>query len=521
MHAKNKNETEEDCTIYTESDKRVGGSRCNLNSRMSTTSSREKISIAATAFTINIQMTMDFRSLHSNPNPICQTKFQIKQYAVIAPLDNPPHPMSLRTFAAGLGAWALLNAVVLAVTLAVSMATKWKAVHVHPEPIIKQVTVVVPGQVVEQIVFEEPPPDARLEVMRQRARGLKGRSSELSEALSASEQQQASVAAELQQQVDSLERNVNMLGHIRPEKQQLQYQYDKVDLQYLEEILHQPYLHGIQPQAQLQLMLDHAVLALETLKSSNVDWTNAEFDAVLNSPFVRNPSVNRDAQSCPPPADGMELNPNVARQHHLNTKIATVAALLKTRNDPTEWIGILTNSPTIRRTLDDETFEAIENLPVPQATEELEVEILEVDEAANTCIDKAKVDAMVQSALKDPTHMNDILTRMVRELDPTEANLIFDARLGMPGTTVVPSPQKVNLRQILDSGLTKWTAQQLDGVWDLLSGHNDFLDGMIDQWLESHPDSTVGQFVVGQMLWVAGAVSVPKLFQTKAGMLTN
>ena len=88
-------------------------------------------------------------------------------------------------------------------------------------------------------------------------------------------------------------------------------------------------------------------------------------------------------------------------------------------------------------------------------------------------------------------------------------------------TIVVPSPHKIYLRQILDSGLTKWSAQQLDKVWELLSGHNDFVDGMIDQWLESHPDSTVGQFVLGQMLSIAGAVSVPKLFQTKAGMLIN
>jgi hypothetical protein len=341
--------------------------------------------------------------------------------------------------------------------------------------------------------------------MSQLARDLKSRSSELSEALSASEQQHEALAEDLQQQLDSLERNVNMLGHTRPEKQHLTDEYDKVDIQYLAEFLHQPYLHGIQSQTQLELMLNRATFTLETLKSSNVDWANAELDALLNGPFVRNVSADREAPSCPPPADEMTLAPDVARQHHLNAKIASVAALLKTRYDPTEWYNILTNSPTILHTLQDETREAIANLPVAQATEELDVQkTVEDDEPTNKCIDKANVVTMVQSAPKDPTHMNDILTRMVRELDPMETNLIFDARLGMPGTTiVVPSSQKLNLRQILDSGLTKWSAQQLDKVWELLSGHNDFVDGMIDQWLESHPDSTVGQFVLGQMLSIA------------------
>lgn len=385
----------------------------------------------------------------------------------------------------------------------------WIWNSVHPAP-VERTPIVVPGKVIEQSIEEESQPDSRVEEIIQTIEKLRNCSLNLTLRLSASEEQQALVVSKVIQRVQLLQYNSNLVGSKRPEKREIEF--EKPDLIALEALFSQQSITET-PSDTLQELFHRALTSLAAVKSSNVDW--AQLDEILNTQRKRSYTVARDPPVCPATAE-IKLKPDVARQYHVHAKVNTMRSLLGVRQDPNQLIHTLKKSTKITRMIQ-------EMLPILQDVPSSHHYLAEHQRSPDddVCVDKESVGTMVQGALKDSSQMNDLLASMVKDLDPNEKNLIFDAILGLSGEAVVPPKETINLRQLLDGGLTKWLSRQFDGLMDLLSGYNDFFDGSIDQLLEKNPDLTVGKILLGQVMDFAGRVSVPKYFQTKAGVLID
>lgn len=415
-----------------------------------------------------------------------------------------PEPTARRAAAKGLSLLFIANVLI-------SMGyLLWIWDSVHPAP-MERTPIVVPGKVIEQSIEDESQPDSLVEEMIQTIDKLRNRSLNLTLRLSASEEQQALVVSKVIQRVQLLQHNTNMIGSKRPEKREIEF--EKPDLIALEALLSQQSITET-PSDTLQELFHLALTSLAAVKSSNVDW--AQLDAIINTQRERNYNVARDPPVCPATAE-IKLKPDVARQYHVHAKIITMRSLLGVRQDPNQLIHTLKKSTKITRMIQEEMIPILQD--VPSSHHYLAEHQRTPDDGV--CVDKESVGTMVQGALKDSSQMNDLLASMVKDLDPNEKNLIFDAILGLSGEAVVPPKETINLRQLLDGGLTKWISRQFDGFMDLLSGYNDFFDGSIDQLLEKNPDLTVGKILLGQVMDFAGRVSVPKYFQTKAGVLID
>lgn len=418
----------------------------------------------------------------------------------------------LRAVIKGLFVLMILNAFCVVALVARSVALNWNSVF--PEPILQQVTIQVPGKVIEQVIEQESLPDDRLQQMEETVLRLKVQTTLISAAIVAGDTQQNSTISEMTHQLALLQHNVKMLGNKRPPAKQ-EMEYENSNLLALQTLLHEPSIAGI-PSVTLNEMLQKALQALDAMKSiRTVDW--AQVDAILNVEYKRDNNFTRELRKCPSAAT-IELDQNVARQSHRKGKLVSMISLLDERRSPNALINTLMTSQTILQIIKEGMIQSIQ--------EESQSRTLVEEEKDDTivngiCVDNDNVNHMVQGALTDSSNMNHFLTHIVQELDPNEKNLIFDAMLGVPGGIIMSPKQNRNLRQLLDNGVTKWTAKQLDAVLDLLSGYNDFVDVTFDQLMEQHPDSTMGQIFVGQLLELAGGVTVPNLFHTKAGILMH
>jgi hypothetical protein len=418
----------------------------------------------------------------------------------------------LRAVIKGLFFLMILNAFYFVALVARSVALNWNSVF--PEPILQQVTIQLPGKVIEQVIEQESLPNDRLQQTEETVLRLKVQTTLLSAAIVAGDTQQNSTISEMTHQLALLQHNVKMLGNMRPPAKQ-EMEYENSNLLALQTLLHEPSIAGI-PSVTLNEMLQKALQALDAMKSiQTVDW--AQVDAILNVEYKRDNNFTRELRECPSAAT-IELDQNVARQSHRKGKLVSMTSRLDERRSPNALINTLMTSQTILQIIKEGMIQSIQ--------EESQSRTLVEEEKDDTivngiCVDNDNVNHMVQGALTDSSNMNHFLTHIVQELDPNEKNLIFDAMLGVPGGIIISPKQNRNLRQLLDNGVTKWTAKQLDGVLDLLSGYNDFVDATFDQLMEQHPDSTMGQILVGQILELAGGVTVPNLFHTKAGILMH
>lgn len=420
----------------------------------------------------------------------------------------------LRAVSKGFFSLLILNAFYFVALVTRSVALNWNSVF--PEPILQQVTIHVPGKVIEKVIEQESLPDGRLQQMEETVVRLKQQSSLLSDAIIAGDTQQKSEISEMTQQLELLQHRVNMLGNKRPQAKQ-DTKHEISNLFALQTLLHEPSIART-PSVTLNEMLQKALQALETMKSvQTVDW--AQVDATLNVEYKRDNNVTRESPVCPN-ADTIDLDQNVARQSHRKGKLVSMTALLDERRSTNALINTLMTSQTIHQIIKEGALrysqEELQSQPLPHVIEETDDTLVH-----DICVDDDNVNLMIQGALTDSSNMNQFLTNIVQELDPNEKNLIFDAMLGVPGGTIISPKRNRNLRQLLDNGMTKWTAKQLDGVLDLLSGYNDFVDTTFDQLMEKNPDLTMGQIVLGQILELAGGVTVPDLFHTKAGILMH
>lgn len=149
-------------------------------------------------------------------------------------------------------------------------------------------------------------------------------------------------------------------------------------------------------------------------------------------------------------------------------------------------------------------------------------------EVPDICVQKSQAIAWTKVGLDAIRQDQDVRSLLLRELQKDNINvtgIILDAplRLTPAPFDALAVPESVNLRQLLDTPLTKQAATWINQLIDLAGGHSDIVDRWIDEWVAAAGDlPDVGAAFVDRVLDKASKVdvAVPEFVkQSKAGLL--
>ena len=269
-------------------------------------------------------------------------------------------------------------------------------------------------------------------------------------------------------------------------------------------------------------------LALEELRgirdqAQTLDW--AVVNHVLQFNYKRSPPEPMQCVASTALGDSKESS---------SSSLARLSDLMQLQKEVTQQLQKRTNPETLPKVLSTQRVLAVLEDQIHERLAIASSELREGNDAAvdtsvdlGNCIEKEEVVDMLEEglqALKRKQNVQAVLSRYVAQLRPEEessSQLILDAMLPPPARPYVPPPDKVSLRQVLDSNLLQQSAKVLDSLVDLVSGSNDMLDQAIDYLEREGEGGSVGRTLVSKLLHSVGNIYVPnpERFTTKAGIL--
>jgi hypothetical protein len=221
--------------------------------------------------------------------------------------------------------------------------------------------------------------------------------------------------------------------------------------------------------------------------NATVEWS--EVTEVVTARYERRDEPARECPSKP-----MDLS--LASESHFHQKFQQVEALIqqRARNVPP-----LLNQDGVLEPL----LEQASNPPP----------VVETSDSDPTCVSQQHVVSMVGEGLDALQRRLDLRRVLKKYLlsnfqEIAKKDLILDALLDPP---FQPSRERetLNLRQILDTPLSKEWPKWVDSVVDMMSGYDDVLDQAVDRLAAQ--DFSVGQAVLSKIQTLAGKVEVPNV----------
>lgn len=407
---------------------------------------------------------------------------------------SQPHPSVARAAFRALAAWLAIYVIISQLLV----IPKWISLSkIEQEVVIVETT--PKTDVVDNAAAEQAKQET-IQQQKQRIRLIKRLVDDAKEVESRHEQVVTSTAQHLE---DLRSRVMKPLSRGQAPKQP---SLTSPELIIFKELMELPTLSNVDESRLLELS-DGMQKEVDAIVKTNATISWQEVTEVVTARYQR-----QDPTRTCPSSPRQEIDSSFARESHLYQKFQQAEKILKHRAELVP--PLLHRDTVVRHALQEQ---ASNPPPAP--------EVKETDEHDDRmCVSQQDVLDMMDeglNALQRRLDLRRVLTKYVlATYDVDKSGVILDAPLDPPTRTLPMTRDTLNLRQVLDTPLLKEVETWVDAAIDLVGGHFDTLDQLVDKLAAD--DSSAGKALVTKLHTLAGKVEIPNLWAkvpTKAGIL--